>query len=99
MPGRPQVPKRYKVGGRKFARGLTAKAECPICGLIKTHSDFNYDYRGAYVCNDCNDEAPWWYKQKVFSDPQGIRNPRPPLEEMPTDPADTSWFPVTLQSR
>jgi hypothetical protein len=68
-----------------FASGKHALAECDICGFTYAYGALKFLVRngvktGIKVCPTCwNPDHPQYFVNKVdVSDPQGLRDPRPP---------------------
>lgn len=71
-------PKVIRVGGRKFASGKYARSICPICGLEYPYLSMLRDWRGVWVCPECNDAPP--SPIRMYTDAQGLKRPQPPRE-------------------
>lgn len=82
-------PRNINVG-KRWARGVMAKAQCVICGLVVPYQSLMRDWRGTWVCRDCNDEPP--SNIRVFTDAQALKHPQPLKETF--DPPVQLPFPI-----
>lgn len=71
---------------KAFSSGKNAVGFCDRCGFRYKLSTLRMEYRDSapvnnLVCRDCFDKDHPQYKagRKTYSDPQGLRNPRPDL--------------------
>jgi hypothetical protein len=65
---------------KRFAEGRKAKAQCPICGDVILYPGLVRDWRGVYVCPDCNDPRNPQEHIHVYADPTALEHPRPLLD-------------------
>lgn len=62
----------------RFAVGSKAKAQCPKCGLVVRYGDLVKDYRGTWLCSDCNDpQHPQEKPPRRVVDAVTLRHPQP----------------------
>lgn len=62
----------------RYAVGKNAVFLCPVCGLPKKYTEGVKDWRGVFVCRDCNDLPPAFArKKKTYHDVIALENPRP----------------------
>lgn len=54
------------------------RAECPVCALIVPYGELKKDWRGIYVCDDCQDEPP--VKVVAPVDAIALHHPKPFLD-------------------
>lgn len=78
---------RNRILSTRFAKGRRAKAQCVVCGLVVPYQSLVRDWRGVWVCSDCNDERP--ADIITYVDAQQLRHPQPmketfdPPEQLP----------------
>lgn len=62
----------------RYATGKRAKAQCPKCGLVVRYQELVKDYRGVWVCPDCNDpQHPQEKPPRRVVDAVALRHPQP----------------------
>jgi hypothetical protein len=63
---------------KRYAYGGSAKAQCPICGLVVKYHDLRKDWRGTWVCPDCLDpQHPQERPPKNVVDAIALQHPQP----------------------
>jgi len=68
-----------------YARGDLARAMCPVCGNVIPYMDLRRDWRGQFVCYDCDDEKPpQLLRVAPPADAQELHHPRPFLDKYPS---------------
>lgn len=74
------------VRSRRFATGKFAVAECPVCSLIVPYRTLVEDWRGVWVCPDCDDEPPAVLERaEIPADAEGLAHPKPFLDDYPPE--------------
>ena len=63
---------------RLFASGRRSKAQCPICGIVVRYTELVKDWRGTWVCPECNDpQHPQEKPPRNVVDAVVLRHPQP----------------------
>lgn len=72
--------------GSGFARGDLAVAECPLCSQIVPYKTLARDWRGVWVCPDCDDDPPAALKRAAIPvDAEGLHHAHPFLDDYPPE--------------
>lgn len=75
------------VRGKHFADGTHAIAECPVCSLIVPYRTLVKDWRGVWVCPECNDDPPAILERgDIPADAEALHHPHPFLDDFPAEP-------------
>lgn len=75
------------VKGNKFASGRLSVAECPVCSLIVPYRTLEQDWRGVWVCPECNDDPPAPLERaEIPADAEALHHPHPFLNDFPAEP-------------
>lgn len=95
-----KIQRARRIGGRSFAPGRHAKAQCPVTGDVVRYQDMVQDWRGVWVSPDGLDPRHPLDTPTVFIDAEALHHPSPLLDTGTTDAVtqleDTDGFTTTF---